>query len=111
MSGQRFESGRSEIGECEKTPHRVLIRQSNFDTPKRGKSPWNIPGDFPLLPGSGAGIRTQDLQVMSSNPEMGTLDRQAGLPRVALRDSIPPNPASRFSLSPSILSPLRQMNK
>jgi hypothetical protein len=34
--------------------------------------------------GSGAGIRTQDLQVMRLNPKMGTLDRQAGLLRVAV---------------------------
>ena len=33
--------------------------------------------------GSGAGIRTPDLQVMSSSPKTGALDRQAGFPRVA----------------------------
>jgi hypothetical protein len=31
---------------------------------------------------------------MSSNPKKGALDRQAGVPRVALRFSIARNPAS-----------------
>ena len=43
------------------------------------------------LLGSGAGIRTQDLQVMSSNLKTGALDRQAKFPRVAFQISLPWN--------------------
>jgi hypothetical protein len=44
--------------------------------------------------GSGAQIRTEDLQVMSSLPKTGALDRQASVPRVTLRFSTTRNPAS-----------------
>jgi len=44
--------------------------------------------------GSGGWIRTEDLQVMRWSPEKGGLDRQAGVPRAALRFSTTLNPAS-----------------
>ena len=49
---------------------------------------------FPNILGSGERIRTSGLQVMSSLPKIGALDRQAGVPRVALRFSTTRNPAS-----------------
>lgn len=52
--------------------------------------------------GSGAQIplvqseawETEDLQVMSSSPKTGALDRQAGFPRVPYRFSFARDPAS-----------------
>jgi hypothetical protein len=55
----------------------------------RGLTKEKTPSRVPLRDkGSGAQIRTEDLQVMRWNPKMGTLDRQALFPRMALRISI-----------------------
>ncbi len=56
---------------------------------------------FQVASGSGAQIRTEDLQVMSSLPKIGTLDRQAGVPRVALRFATIRNPASISLIYPT----------